>query len=83
MPVALEVVGLAGEDRLARQRVAAEADARRPALGEASTIALGARLDPVDEGLAAAERAVADPAGGERRGEADQEFEPGRHRRYQ
>ena len=78
--LALEIVGLAGKDRFARQRVAAEADVDAGDFGEAHH-RLGLGLDRADEGLAAAERAMADPAGRERRGEADQEFEPGRHRR--
>src|SRR3954470_73474 len=74
---ALELVGLAGEDRPAAERVAIEADLDRQLALLDDRLGLG--LDLIDEGRALAERTVADPAGKQGRGETDQEFDAWRH----
>src|SRR5260221_210416 len=72
-PLALELVGLAGEDRLAAERVALETDLDRELALLDHRLGLGIEL--IDEGLTLAERPMADPAGEQSRGEADQEFD--------
>ena len=80
--LALEIVRpWPAKDRLARQRVAAEADADAGNVGDARSPpwpGLRARRRRPRRGRAG--HGSIQPAS-ERRGEADQEFEPGRHRR--
>src|SRR3954470_19202552 len=75
--LALEPIDMAGEDRLAAERIALEADldGQLPLLDHR----LGLGGEPIDEGLALAERPMPDPAGEQSDREADQEFESGRH----
>ena len=49
------------------------------AIGAAINLIFGLRLQRADEGLAASERAMADPAGGQRRDKTDQHLQSARH----
>src|SRR3712207_2073966 len=78
LPLTLNIVGRARQDRFARERIASEA-ALTPRQLRVPHHRLRLRLEAPDEGLALAERAVGDPAGQQGGGEADQEFQPARH----
>src|ERR1044072_9109139 len=71
--LALKLVGPPRQDRLAAERSAVEADADAGQLGGADH-RLGLGAEPVDERLPLAERTGADPAPGERDGEAEPQF---------
>src|SRR5687768_12547348 len=78
LALTLEIVGRAGKHRLAGQRVAPEAHFDT---GNRRLAHFGLRpgFEGVDEGLALAERAMADPAGQQGGAESDEEFGEARH----